>query len=85
MCLCAKLDSENSLLSDLKSKETLSAQCVTLHIIECSVKANTPHEAAFRDVRMWDVMVTYKADAIQNASSAICIIFNLIQRLCHGK
>lgn len=85
MCLCAKLDSENSLLSDLKSKKTLSAQCVTLHVIECSVKANTPHEAAFRDVSMWDAMVTYKADAIQNASSAICIIFNLTQRLCHGK
>lgn len=37
-------------------------------------------KAMFKDDRMWDVMVTHKAGAVQSTSHPICILSNLTQR-----
>lgn len=76
------MDLENVLLSDLEANERHSALSVTIHVTVCYSKTRIHQraEAMFKDDRMWDVMVTHKAGAVQSTSHPICILSNLTQR-----
>ena len=76
------MDLENVPLSDLEANERHSAHSVTVRVMACYSKTRIHQraEAMFKDDRMWDVMVTHKAGAVQSTSHPICILSNLTRR-----